>query len=87
MQARAASSRDVEPLAVPSPLDRLPWDLAQDQFSIQGADFIAIFGRLLVQHTQDVMAVQVSEKTKESDRHGGLAGKDQSELEAQVRPP
>jgi hypothetical protein len=29
------------------PLDRLPWDIAQTQFGIQGAEFIAIFGRVL----------------------------------------
>jgi len=87
MQSRAASSRDVEPLAMPAPLDRLPWDLAQDEFSTQGADFIALLGRLLVRHTQDVMRAQVTVKIEESNRHGAAGEKDQSGVEAQVRPP
>ena len=30
MQERAGAGRDVEPLRMPAPLDRLPWDVAQD---------------------------------------------------------
>jgi hypothetical protein len=41
------------PLRVPPPLDRLPWDVAQDQFGVQGADFIGVMGALLVRATQD----------------------------------
>ena len=29
-----------EPLRVPPPLNRLPWDIAQDAFGLQGADFL-----------------------------------------------
>lgn len=36
------------PLRVPAPLSRLPWDLAQDQFGVQGTDFIGIMGRMLL---------------------------------------
>ena len=37
-----------EPLRVPAPLDKLPWDLAKDQFGGKGADFIGVMGRLLL---------------------------------------
>jgi hypothetical protein len=36
-----------------APLDRLPWDVAQDEFGVQGADFIGIFGQLLLMAAQD----------------------------------
>jgi hypothetical protein len=41
------------PLRVPRPLDRLPWDVAQDQFGAQGADFLGVFGRILLAAAQD----------------------------------
>jgi hypothetical protein len=41
------------------PLDRLPWDLAQDEFGAQGADFIAVFGRVLLRAAQDERRAQV----------------------------
>jgi hypothetical protein len=44
---------------VPPPLDRLPWDVAQDEFGVQGADFIAVFGRLLLGVAQDQRPRQV----------------------------
>ena len=47
------------PLQVPAPLDRLPWDVAQDQFGPQGADFMAVFGRVLLGVAQDQRRVQV----------------------------
>ena len=58
MQARAAAESPPEPLRVRRPLDRLPWDLAQDQFGVQGADFLGVFGGLLVRHAQDQMRAQ-----------------------------
>jgi hypothetical protein len=47
------------PLRVPPPLDRLPWDIAQDEFGVQGADFLGILGRVLVRATQDQRGSQV----------------------------
>ena len=37
-----------EPLRVPAPLTKLPWDLARDQFGGKGADFIGVLGTLLL---------------------------------------
>ena len=54
---------------MPAPLDRLPWDDAQDQFGAKGADFIMEFGRLLVragqvrQDQKDQMRTQVLDST------------------------
>src|SRR5439155_8965794 len=48
IQERAAEDRAPEPLRVPPPLNQLPWDIAQSQFGIQGADFIGHFGTVLL---------------------------------------
>ena len=48
-----------EPLRVRAPLDRLPWDVAQDEFGAKGAEFIAVLDRLLNKSGQDAMKVQV----------------------------
>ena len=53
IQARAAQPRPAEPLRVWPPLDRLPWDIAQDEFGVQGADFLGVFGQVLVHYAQD----------------------------------
>jgi hypothetical protein len=45
--------RDLEPLAVPRPLDQLPWDVAEAELGRQGADFLAIMGRLLARPPKD----------------------------------
>jgi hypothetical protein len=38
---------------LPPPLNRLPWDIAQDEFGVKGADFIGIFGTVLLRAAQD----------------------------------
>ena len=45
--------QSAEPLRTPSPLNRLPWDLAKDQFGGQGADFIGVLGTLLLRTAKD----------------------------------
>jgi len=52
IQARMAGDRPPEPLRLPSPLNRLPWDIAQSEFGVQGADFIGVMGALLLRVTQ-----------------------------------
>lgn len=46
------------PVRMPPPLDRLPWDVAQDEFGVQGADFLELFGRVLVRVAQDQRRAQ-----------------------------
>ena len=52
IQARGASDKPPEPLRLPTPLNQLPWDIAQSEFGVQGADFIGIMGALLVHSAQ-----------------------------------
>jgi hypothetical protein len=51
------------PLRVTPPLDRLPWDVAQDQFGVQGADFLWLLGKVLLGATQDQRRVQRPDST------------------------
>ena len=44
IQERGKQGQPPEPLRLPPPLSRLPWDIAQDEFGVKGADFIGIFG-------------------------------------------
>lgn len=62
LQTRKTQS-EPEPQRLPRPLERLPWDIAQDEFGAQGADFIGEFGRLLVGHVKDQIAAQVLDST------------------------
>ena len=55
------SAVEMAPTArMPSPLDRLPWDVAQDEFGSQGAEFIGALGRVLVRAAQDEIRTQVA---------------------------
>ena len=47
-----------EPLRVPPPLNKLPWDLAKDQFGGKGADFIGVMGTLILRAAKDQTKAQ-----------------------------
>jgi hypothetical protein len=47
IQDRSKLDPPPKALRLPSPLNQLPWDIAQDQFGAQGADFIGVMGALL----------------------------------------
>jgi hypothetical protein len=53
IQARSASTQQPDPLRLPPPLSQLPWDIAQDEFGVKGADFIGVMGTLLLKAAQD----------------------------------
>src|SRR5271165_4893477 len=50
---RRARADPPEPLRLPAPLNQLPWNVAKDQFGLQGADFIAVMGALMVRSAKD----------------------------------
>jgi len=66
-----------EPPQPRAPLDRLPWDIAQDELKPAGAAFVAALGRVLVTHGKDQIVAQVRVRTEESCRHAHRAPKDQ----------
>ena len=64
---RAAQKAPVpEPLRVPAPLNRLPWELAKDQFGAQGADFIGVMGALLMRSAKDQLQAYVIDSARVS---------------------
>ena len=67
IRERGEQDRPPEPLRLPPPLSRLPWDIAQDEFGVQGADFIGILGTVLLRVAQDQFTGYSADNT-------GLAG-------------
>jgi hypothetical protein len=65
-----------------APLTRLPWDRAQDALGLQGADFIGVFGRVVLKHFQDVMRVQVPRIIGKSQGHHPAPPKDEMQSSA-----
>lgn len=47
-RAERNASEPVDPPRVPAPLNQLPWEMAQEEFGVAGADFLGSLGRLLV---------------------------------------
>ena len=67
IQDRAKEDRPPEPLRLPPPLSRLPWDIAQDEFGVQGADFIGILGTVLLRAAQSQFEGYVADPARLSD--------------------
>ncbi len=65
------------PLRLPRPLEQLPWDLAQDQFGVQGADFIAFLSILMVRARQDQRRCQTTESKGVPSKLPGPVGQDE----------
>ena len=68
MLARKCMAGPVEPLRVPPPLNRLPWDIAQSEFGVQGADFIGVMATLPLGAAQTQFTVQVADSKGDGDR-------------------
>ena len=52
MQERSMQDQPPETLRLPAPLSRLPWDVAQSEFGVQGADFLGVMGTVLLHAAQ-----------------------------------
>src|SRR5580658_3997291 len=61
---RATGTEEPEPLRMPVPLNQLPWDVAKDQFGVQGADFIAVMGALMVRSAKDQFRLYLPDPTR-----------------------
>jgi hypothetical protein len=62
-EATGPPARSIEPLRLPAPIDRLPWDVAQDELGVQAADFIGILSKVLLRVAQDERGGQVADIT------------------------
>ena len=76
-EKRGAQEQPPEALRLPAPLNQLPWDLAKDQFGVQGADFIGVMGALLVRSAKDQLRAYVSDPTRVAGTLPPPAAKDQ----------
>jgi hypothetical protein len=64
LDQRAVQTPPPEPLQFPAPLNRLPWDLAKDQFGMQGADFIGVVSALLRRVAKDQIRPYLPDPTR-----------------------
>ena len=53
-----------EPMRVPAPLDRLPWEFAKDEFGSQHADFMGVMGSLMVRTAKDEFRAYLIDPTR-----------------------
>lgn len=82
LQQRAAQQESPEPLRVPAPLNRLPWDLAKDQFGSQSADFLAVMSSLLLRAAEDQIRPYLTDPAQVARALPPPAEKDQIPLAA-----
>jgi hypothetical protein len=52
IEARKILDPPPEPLRLPPPLNQLPWDIAQSEFGVQGADFLGVMCGVLLSSAQ-----------------------------------
>jgi len=55
---RAGAERRPEPLRLQAPLNRLPWDIAQDAIGVAAADFLGILVGLILRLAQSERSTQ-----------------------------
>jgi hypothetical protein len=77
IQQRDAQEPPPEPLRVPPPLNRLPWDLAKDAFGPKGADFIGVMGTLILRTAKDQFRAYVVDPTGVASTLPPAGAKDQ----------
>lgn len=76
-RADANATEMVDPPRVPPPISELPWAVAQEEFGVLGADFLASFGRKILVVAKDQRRVQAAETTGQSLDVGRGVPKDQ----------
>ncbi len=68
LDQRAAQTPPPEPLPIPAPLNRLPWELAKDQFGSQATDFMRVMSALLLRAAKDQIRPYVADRAGVSGR-------------------
>ncbi len=61
---RGKADRPPEPLRLPPPLSRLPWDIAQDEFGVKATDFIGVLGTLLLRGAQSQFEAYLTDSAR-----------------------
>ena len=80
------ASEPVEAPRMPPPLSALPWPLAQEEFGIVGAEFIASFGRVLLEHAKDQRETQLAENAYGFREESQADAKDQRSMDPSEIP-
>ena len=66
IQARAALEGKPRQARLPSPLSKLPWDIAEEEFGAKGAVFIGAMGKLLFEAAKDPFERQVVDFSRDA---------------------
>ena len=61
IEKRGNQNPPPDPLRLPAPLSKLPWETAQFEFGVQGADFIGHLGIVLLQSAQSQFEAYVAD--------------------------
>src|SRR5437870_12944875 len=77
---RSGQDRQPEPLRLPPPLSRLPWDIAQSQFGTEGADFLGTMGAVLLRSAQSQFRAYETEDSRLVDTLHSVS------TQSQIRP-
>jgi hypothetical protein len=80
IKGRGAQERAPGPLRLPPPLSRLPWDLAQSEFTAQGADFIGVMATLLLRAAQSEIKAHVVDCIGVSGTHANSEAQAEMQL-------
>jgi hypothetical protein len=63
LDQRTAQTPPPEPLRFAAPLNQLPWLVAKDQFSPQGADFLGVMSALILRAAKDQICPYLPDPT------------------------
>ena len=66
----------VDPPRVPPPISDLPWEMAQEEFGVMGADFLASLGRKVLVHAKDQTRIKTAEIADEFSKVAVASAKD-----------
>jgi hypothetical protein len=68
IQERSQKERTPEPLRLPPPLSNLPWDIAQDEFGVKGADFIGAMSSVVLRAAKTQISREVVDFIRDPGR-------------------
>lgn len=80
IEKRGSQNPPPDPLRMPAPLSKLPWETAQFEFGVQGADFIGHLGIVLLESAQSQFEAYVT------DSKGPVGTLPPEPVQSQIRP-
>ena len=77
IQFRSESKSPPQSMRLPAPLSDLPWDMAQEEFGIKGADFVGVMGGLMLRSLKDQIKRQLVDLSGDPRTLPLIAAKDE----------